>query len=174
MFGAIAGATALIAAAPFVVQLSSAASGTSAVSAITEQTDTDKEVPDAQEAAIDTSKATVTADAAAKTALASQPGQVKENTLDNENGTLAYKVEITNASKDYDVLVDATSGKVLKSTEDTKDAPDHADANEVNDATEVKDAPGKDDANETNEAPGQADQNEQDEGTQASVTSSAK
>ncbi len=175
----VAGATALIAAIPFVVQMSNAASSTPATtstSSVTSQpstaTDTDKEVPDAQEAATNASLAKITADVAAQTALQAQPGQVHENKLDNEGGSLAYKIEITNAGKEYDVLVDAVSGKVIKNWEDGQGGPHHGDANEADEhGTEVKDAS---DANEANEKPGQTDQNEQEDAPTSAATSSAQ
>jgi uncharacterized membrane protein YkoI len=174
IFGAIAGATALVAAVPFIAQMSMAASGGTTPTSTVQQSDTDTEVPDAQEAAANAAKAKVTSDAAAQTALKAQPGNVKGNTLDDEDGTLAYKVEISNAGKDYDVFVDAINGTVLRSEEDAKDASGRDDAQEADEHdADVKDAPGQDDANEAKEAPGQDDQNEQDEGTQTSSSVSS-
>jgi uncharacterized membrane protein YkoI len=34
--------------------------------------------------------------------------------MDSENGTLVYELEIKQGLKEYDVVVDATTGKVLK------------------------------------------------------------
>ncbi len=180
--GAIAGASALIVAIPLIAQMSSAASSAPSTASVSSTTtssvgtkvaDTDKEVPDAQEAAVDPSQAKISADVAAQTATQAQPGTVHENKLDNEHGNLAYKVEITNAGKEYDVLVDAVSGKVIKNWEDGQGGPGrgHDDANEPNDnGAEVKDAPGQGDANETND---KADPNEQeDSGTTQGSTAS--
>lgn len=140
--GAIAGASALIVAVPLFAQLSSAASGVStstAPSSVTTQPSStvvsrpaDKEVPDAQEAPVDPSQAKISADAAAQTALQAQPGTVHENKLDNEHGSLSYKVEIANAGKEYDVLVDAVTGKVIKSWKDGQGGPHGHDAQDAN------------------------------------------
>jgi uncharacterized membrane protein YkoI len=176
--GAVAGASALLAAVPFLAQMSNAASSGSSVSSVTVQQKADApdaEVPDAQEAAAAAAQAKITADTAAATALQAQPGQVKGSTLDSENGTVAYKVEISNAGKDYDVLVDAVSGKVLSSHEDGKDGNGHHDdANEADEhGTEVNDGPDQANANEAAEAPGQSDQNEQETVTPAAAASSS-
>ncbi len=166
LLGAIAGASTLIVAVPFFAQMSSAAS-TSSTSVATQSAPTvednntgpDKEVPDAQEAAVDPSQAKISADAAAQAAIQVQPGTVHENKLNNEHGNLAYKIEITNTGKEYDVLVDAVTGKVIKNWEDGQGGP-----HEGNDANEVQ---GKDDANEVND---QANPNEKEDGNDAATS----
>jgi uncharacterized membrane protein YkoI len=157
LLGAVVGVSALVASVPFLVQLSSAASASSTAamthtSSVTNANDTDKEVPDAEEAALNASQAKITAEIAAQTAMQAQPGTVHENKLDNERGSLVYKVEITNAGKEYDVLVDATNGKVIKNWEDGNGGPYHG-----KDANDVNDVKGQDDANEVND---QANPNE--------------
>jgi uncharacterized membrane protein YkoI len=158
LLGAVVGVSALVASVPFLVQLSSAASASSTAamthtSSVTNANDTDKEVPDAEEAALNASQAKITAEIAAQTAMQAQPGTVHENKLDNERGSLVYKVEITNAGKEYDVLVDATNGKVIKNWEDGND---------------VNDVKGQDDANEVND---QANPNEKEDGNDAATFS---
>lgn len=56
----------------------------------------------------------VSSDQAEKIALKAVDGQVKDMELDSENGTLVYELEIIQGQKEYDVVVDATTGKVLK------------------------------------------------------------
>lgn len=183
LLGTIVGASTLIVAVPLFAQLSNAASsGSSTIpsqtaptqqvsSADTKDVAPDKEVPDAQEAAVDQSQAKISADVAAQTATQAQPGTVHENKLDNEHGNLAYKVEITNAGKEYDVLVDAVTGKVIKNWEDGQGGS--RDGQEGKDANEVKDANEKGDANEANDKNGQGDQNEQEDGAPSSVGAQA-
>ncbi|WP_260286262.1 PepSY domain-containing protein [Peribacillus aracenensis] len=56
----------------------------------------------------------VSSDQAEKIALEAVDGQVTDMELDSENGTLVYELEIKQGQKEYDVVVDATTGKVLK------------------------------------------------------------
>ncbi|GAA1380917.1 PepSY domain-containing protein [Peribacillus frigoritolerans] len=58
--------------------------------------------------------AKVSRDQAEKIALKAVDGQVTDMELDSENGTLVYELEIKQELKEYDVVVDATTGKVLK------------------------------------------------------------
>ncbi|MDQ7861700.1 PepSY domain-containing protein [Peribacillus frigoritolerans] len=62
--------------------------------------------------AVETAK--VSRDQAEKIALKAVDGQVTDMELDSENGTLVYELEIKQGLKEYDVVVDATTGKVLK------------------------------------------------------------
>jgi hypothetical protein len=87
------------------------------------------------EAAALASQAKITADQAKATALAQFPGAtVGKIELDNENGVVAYSVQLTDsAGKRQDVKVDATSGTVLAAqaegaeTPGTNEGPDSAD-----------------------------------------------
>ena len=176
MLGAITGASALLAAIPFVVQMSSAASGGAVVSATTQQFDTDTEVPDAQEAAVDPSQAKITKDVAEQTALQAHPGQVRETKLESDDGPLVYSVMILNDIQQYEVRVDAVSGKVLSNKLDEADYHNDENKGEVDsndNGAEVKDASGQGDAAETNEKDGQNDPNEQEDSgaTQSSTAS---
>ncbi|SIR28311.1 Uncharacterized membrane protein YkoI [Peribacillus simplex] len=58
--------------------------------------------------------AKISSDQAEKIALKAVDGQVTDAELDLENGTLVYELEINQGQKEYDVVVDATTGKVLK------------------------------------------------------------
>ncbi|WP_458353942.1 PepSY domain-containing protein [Peribacillus frigoritolerans] len=62
--------------------------------------------------AVETAK--VSRDQAEKIALKAVDGQVTDMELDSESGTLVYELEIKKGLKEYDVVVDATTGKVLK------------------------------------------------------------
>ncbi|MBR8645045.1 PepSY domain-containing protein [[Brevibacterium] frigoritolerans] len=62
--------------------------------------------------AVETAK--VSSDQAEKIALKAVDGQVTDMELDSENGTFVYELEIKQGLKEYDVVVDATTGKVLK------------------------------------------------------------
>jgi uncharacterized membrane protein YkoI len=61
------------------------------------------------------SLAKITADQAKAAAMAQYPGAtIKKAELDNENGTLAYSVELTDASgKFQDIKIDAGNAKIL-------------------------------------------------------------
>ncbi|WHY56476.1 PepSY domain-containing protein [Peribacillus simplex] len=58
--------------------------------------------------------AKISSDQAEKIALKAVDGQVTDAELDSENGTLVYELEIKQGQREYDVVVDATTGKVLK------------------------------------------------------------
>ncbi|MFE4705198.1 PepSY domain-containing protein [Peribacillus simplex] len=73
--------------------------------------DVDDEDLNTQQAA-ETAK--ISSDQAEKIALKAVDGQVTDAELDSENGTLVYELEIKQGQKEYDVVVDATTGKVLK------------------------------------------------------------
>lgn len=68
-------------------------------------------------------QAKITAAQAQQAALSANPGTtVKQVSLDNENGSLVYSVELSNGT---DVKVDAGTGKILAT-----DAADSAEANQ--------------------------------------------
>lgn len=129
--GAVAGASALIVAVPLLSQFAGAASSTSAQAAISQT-------------------------AAEQTALAAHPGKISESTK-NDSHFGGYKIEINgNDGKEYDVIVDATTGKVSDSWVDGQDGPRHGhDKNDVNEQDQ-------NDANEAN------DQETNDDGPTAS------
>ncbi|MBK5485279.1 PepSY domain-containing protein [Peribacillus sp. TH16] len=58
--------------------------------------------------------AKISMDQAEKIALKKVDGQITDVELDSENGILVYELEINQGQKEYDVVVDATTGKVLK------------------------------------------------------------
>ncbi|MGY3312092.1 putative membrane protein YkoI [Peribacillus simplex] len=58
--------------------------------------------------------AKISMDQAEKSALKEVEGQVTDAELDSENGILVYELEINQGQKEYDVVIDATTGKVLK------------------------------------------------------------
>ncbi|MGG0845830.1 PepSY domain-containing protein [Peribacillus simplex] len=62
--------------------------------------------------AVETAK--ISMDQAEKIALKEVDGQVTDAELDSENGILVYELEISRGQKEYDVVVDAITGKVLK------------------------------------------------------------
>ncbi|MFB7639462.1 PepSY domain-containing protein [Peribacillus butanolivorans] len=57
--------------------------------------------------------AKISMDQAEKIALKKVDGQITDVELDSENGILVYELEINQGQKEYDVVVDATTGKVL-------------------------------------------------------------
>ena len=71
------------------------------------------------------SQAKLSVDQANAAALARFPGAtIKKTDLGNENGTLAYDVQLTDSSgKSQEVKVDATTGAVLSAQADTPEAP---------------------------------------------------
>ncbi len=70
--------------------------------------------------------ASITPAQATTAALAAQPGAAGKTELEDEDGKSVYGVEVTAADgKKYDVKVDGTSGKVLKS--DAGDEDDEKD-----------------------------------------------
>ena len=73
-------------------------------------------------------KAKISADTAMQTALQTHSGQLHETKLENDDGPLVYSVMILNGIKQYEVRVDAMSGKVLSDKLDEADY--HNDLNE--------------------------------------------
>ncbi|WP_285768304.1 PepSY domain-containing protein [Peribacillus sp. SI8-4] len=59
-------------------------------------------------------EAKVSMEEAEKIALKKVGGQVTDAELDSENGGLVYELEIKQDKKEFDVVVDAMTGKVLK------------------------------------------------------------
>ena len=66
-------------------------------------------------------KARITADTAVQTALQAHPGQLREAKLEIDDGPLVYSVMILNGIKQYEVRVDAISGKILSDKLDEAD-----------------------------------------------------
>lgn len=66
-------------------------------------------------------KAEITAKQAEEAALAEVPGTVTGTELEDENGTVVYGVEISAEKGNFDVKVDAKTGKVLKAESDDDD-----------------------------------------------------
>ena len=73
-------------------------------------------------------KAKISSDTAVQTALQVHPGKLRETKLENDDGPLVYSVMILNGIKQYEVRVDAMSGKVLSDKLDEADY--HNDLNE--------------------------------------------
>jgi uncharacterized membrane protein YkoI len=111
--GAIAGISALALAVPLLAQISSAASSTAAQPSSAQQVPADAATTTAQ----------ISQQAAEQTALAAHPGALSEATrLDSHFG--GYKVEVKGSDgNDYDVIVDATTGKVTDSWIDGQGGP---------------------------------------------------
>ncbi|WP_409304134.1 PepSY domain-containing protein [Peribacillus sp. SCS-155] len=63
-------------------------------------------------------KPKVSVEAAVETALKEVKGTVTDRELDTENGILLYDIEISQEQKEFDVKVDAESGKVIKVEEE--------------------------------------------------------
>ena len=76
-------------------------------------------------------KAKISADTAVKTALQAHPGQLRETKLENDDGPIVYSVMILNGIKQYEVRVDAISGKVL--SDELDEADYHNDLNDKDD-----------------------------------------
>jgi uncharacterized membrane protein YkoI len=76
-----------------------------------EMEDDDEEEMSTQQA-VETAK--ISSDQAEKIALKKVDGQITDVELDSENGILVYEFEINQGKKEYDVVVDATTGEVLK------------------------------------------------------------
>lgn len=87
-----------------------------------------KDVQDEQETPVDPSLAKITAGTAEQTALKAHPGQLRETKLETDDGPLVYSVMILSGIKQYEVRVDAVSGKVL--SEKLDEADYHNDMNE--------------------------------------------
>jgi hypothetical protein len=95
---------------------------TTAPAAAAEKADSANE---ASEAAALASQAKISVDQARAAALAKFPGAtVGKIDLDNENGVVAYSVELTDTSgKKQDVSIDATNGSVLAAQAEGAETP---------------------------------------------------
>jgi uncharacterized membrane protein YkoI len=68
------------------------------------------------------SRATVTAEQAQAAAVKAYPGAtVNSTTLEDENGTPTYGVQLTTGGKQYDVKVNALTGTVVRADADGED-----------------------------------------------------
>ncbi|CAH0304704.1 hypothetical protein SRABI96_04734 [Peribacillus sp. Bi96] len=76
-----------------------------------EMEDDDEEEMSTQQA-VETAK--ISSDQAEKIALKKVDGQITDVELDSENGILVYEFEINQGKKEYDVVVDASTGEILK------------------------------------------------------------
>ncbi|GMQ98124.1 MAG: hypothetical protein BMS9Abin17_0630 [Acidimicrobiia bacterium] len=97
----------------------------------------DGSLSDADEAKQLEPLATISAGEAATAATEAVPGDVGEVELENENGSVVYSVEVTDAAGAHtEVTVDAGDGSVLsQQADDGEDEADH-NANEVEDDDE--------------------------------------
>ena len=66
-------------------------------------------------------KPKITTDTAVQTALQAHPGQLRETKLETDDGPLVYSVMILDGIKQYEVRVDAISGKILSDKLDEAD-----------------------------------------------------
>ena len=66
-------------------------------------------------------KAKITTDTAVQTALQARSGQLRETKLETDDGPLVYSVMILDGIKQYEVRVDAISGKILSDKLDEAD-----------------------------------------------------
>ena len=82
-------------------------------------------------------KAKITTDTAVQTALQAHPGQLRETKLETDDGPLVYSVMILNGIKQYEVRVDAMSGKVLSDKLDEADYHNDLKEKEGNDSEET-------------------------------------
>ena len=73
-------------------------------------------------------KSKITTDTAVQTALQARSGKLRETKLETDDGPLVYSVMILEGIKQYEVRVDAMSGKVLSDKLDEADY--HNDLNE--------------------------------------------
>ncbi|RDW17683.1 PepSY domain-containing protein [Oceanobacillus chungangensis] len=97
-----------------------------------EAEDDEEEGDDEQSQAELAKQATVTKEAATKTALDQVPGTVGDVELEDENGTVVYSIEVTaEDGTKQEVKVDATSGEVVKV--EHNDDEENDDGNEVDD-----------------------------------------
>ena len=94
--------------------------------------------------------ATISAADAEAAALAAVPGgTVNESALENENGSVVYEVEMTDANgATVEVIIDAGNGDVL--AQETDDETDEAGEGSESEADEANEGP---EANEANEDP---------------------
>ncbi|MFJ7752973.1 PepSY domain-containing protein [Peribacillus muralis] len=79
---------------------------------LSQETEDDDDEEMSTQQAVD--KAKVSMEEAEKIALKKVDGQVTDAELDSEDGGLVYELEIKQDKKEYDVAVDAMTGKVLK------------------------------------------------------------
>jgi len=111
-----------------------------------------KEADETNESADLQGQATISQPDAEAAALAANPGaKVVKTELDNENGVLAYNVELDNG---VDVMVDANSGTVLNSQQDieaneTAEGAETADNDKDQTQTQEEHQSQADDATET-------------------------
>lgn len=77
----------------------------------------------ARDARLDPAAYPVTEQQAIDTALARVPGQVLGTELEDEDGVIAWEVEIaaTTDGSEHELTIDATSGEVLSLAEDDED-----------------------------------------------------
>ena len=106
--------------------------------------------------------AKITADQAKAAALAAVPGTATKVELDNEDGSIVYKVEVASADgKQTDLSIDAGNGAVLSretETGDTESATEAPDSPESSDqAGEAQEKPETNDQHPANEAPDAAE-----------------
>ncbi len=74
--------------------------------------------------------AQITADQARQAALVQFPGaNVSTVTIENENGSLVYSVQLTNAQGPHDVKVDAGTGQVLHVDAGDQEGPEGSETN---------------------------------------------
>ncbi|MGE8078741.1 PepSY domain-containing protein [Peribacillus loiseleuriae] len=86
------------------------------------------EVNDAQEQATLTKQATITEEAASKTALEKVPGTVQKVELEDEDGTVVYGIEVkAKDGSEQDVKVDAKTGKIVKVENDDENGKEEND-----------------------------------------------
>ena len=91
----------------------------------------DESLTEAEEAAQLEGLTGITADDAAAAAAAAVGGDVTQVELDDENGTVVYSVEITDAAgADVDVKVDAGNGAILDQQGDGGEAEDADEADD--------------------------------------------
>ncbi|WP_110928546.1 PepSY domain-containing protein [Bacillus massiliglaciei] len=60
----------------------------------------------------------ISAEEAEKMAVKEIPGKVTEMDLDEENGVIVYELEVVKDRIEYDIEIDAVTGKVLKNIQD--------------------------------------------------------
>ena len=75
-------------------------------------------------------KAKITTDTAVQTALQARSGQLRETKLEADDGPLVYSVMILDGIKQYEVRVDAISGKILSDKLDEADYRNDLNENE--------------------------------------------
>ncbi|MFF2448162.1 PepSY domain-containing protein [Neobacillus sp. NPDC058068] len=100
--------------------------------AVSQQEKAKEEKQDPNEQAKLQKEAAITKEQATNTVLQKYTdGTVKEVELEDEDGTVVYGVHVTaKDGKSYDVKVDAKTGKVTKSEDDSKDEQDNGKENE--------------------------------------------